>query len=80
MFGAEGVLFRRCADETVQRELPALAADFKDYFVRHGQVVYENPSPGNNAAASPRWMKSLWAASRGAAVPPSAGCCPTVSG
>ena len=49
MFGAEGVLFRRCADETVQRELPALVADFKDYFVRHGQVVYENPSPGNKA-------------------------------
>ena len=49
MFGAEGVLFRRCADETVQRELPALVADFKDYFIRHGQVVYENPSPGNKA-------------------------------
>ena len=49
MFGAEGVLFRRCADETVQKELPALVADFKDYFVRHGQVVYENPSPGNKA-------------------------------
>ncbi len=45
MFGAEGVLFRRCADETGQRELSALAADFKGYFVRHGQVVYENPSP-----------------------------------
>lgn len=49
MFGAEGVLFRRCADETVQRELPALVADFKEYFVRHGQVVHENPSPGNKA-------------------------------
>lgn len=49
MFGAEGVLFRRCADETVQKELPALVADFKDYFIRHGQVVYENPSPGNKA-------------------------------
>lgn len=36
MFGAEGVLFRRCADETVQKELPALVADFKDYFIRHG--------------------------------------------
>ena len=49
MFGAEGVLFRRCADETVQKELPELVADFKDYFIRHGQVVYENPSPGNKA-------------------------------
>lgn len=80
MFGAEGVLFRRCADETVQRELPALVADFKEYFVRHGQVVHENPSPATRPAASPRWRKSLWAASRGAAVPPSTGCCPTVSG
>ena len=23
--------------------------DFKEYFVRHGQPVYENPSPGNKA-------------------------------
>ena len=23
--------------------------EFKDYFTRHGQVVYENPSPGNKA-------------------------------
>ena len=23
--------------------------DFKDYFTSHGQVVYENPSPGNKA-------------------------------
>ncbi|MCR5127605.1 MAG: UxaA family hydrolase, partial [Lachnospiraceae bacterium] len=23
--------------------------DFKEYFVSHGQVVYENPSPGNKA-------------------------------
>lgn len=49
MFGAEGVLFRRCADEGVTRALPALVEEFKDYFTRHGQVVYENPSPGNKA-------------------------------
>lgn len=24
-----------------------LINNFKDYFIRHGQVVYENPSPGN---------------------------------
>ena len=24
-----------------------LINDFKDYFTRHGQVIYENPSPGN---------------------------------
>ena len=49
MFGAEGVLFRRCVDEGVTRALPALVEEFKDYFTRHGQVVYENPSPGNKA-------------------------------
>lgn len=49
LFGAEDVLFRRCADGNVVRRLPALVAEFKDYFTRHGQVVYENPSPGNKA-------------------------------
>lgn len=69
MFGAEGVLFRRCADETVQRELPALVADFKDYFVRHGQVVYENPSPGNKAAASPHWREVAGLRQKGGSSP-----------
>lgn len=49
MFGAEEVMFRRCGSEDVRRELPALVADFKEYFVRHGEKVYENPSPGNKA-------------------------------
>lgn len=47
MFGAEGLLFDRCADEVVFHKAVAMVEDFKDYFVRHGQVVYENPSPGN---------------------------------
>ena len=81
MFGAEGVLFRRCADETAQRELSALAADFKGYFVRHGQVVYENPSPGNKAGGiTTLEEKSLGCVQRGGSPSPSAGCCPTVSG
>ena len=49
MFGAEAVLFRRCADGDTARSLPALVEECKDYFVRHGQVIYENPSPGNKA-------------------------------
>ena len=24
-----------------------LINDFKDYYLSHGQVIYENPSPGN---------------------------------
>jgi len=27
----------------------AMINDFKEYFLRHGQTVYENPSPGNKA-------------------------------
>ena len=70
MFGAEGVLFRRCADETVQKELPALVADFKDYFVRHGQVVYENPSPGNKAGGiTTLEEKSLGCVQKGGTAP-----------
>lgn len=65
MFGAEGVLFRRCADEGVTRALPALVEEFKDYFTRHGQVVYENPSPGQQGGVgSPPWRRSPWAVSR----------------
>ncbi|SEG22836.1 altronate hydrolase [Eubacterium ruminantium] len=49
MFGAESILFDRCKDEEVFNKAVAMVNDFKDYFVSHGQVVYENPSPGNKA-------------------------------
>ncbi len=47
MFGAETILMERCRDRAVFDKTVALINDFKDYFTRHGQVVYENPSPGN---------------------------------
>jgi len=47
MFGAENILFSRCKDEEVFAKAVKMVNDFKDYFVSHGQVVYENPSPGN---------------------------------
>ena len=47
MFGAENILFSRCESEEVFREAVRMVNDFKTYFVAHGQVVYENPSPGN---------------------------------
>jgi len=47
MFGAENILFSRCENEAVFDKAVAMVNDFKDYFVSHGQVVYENPSPGN---------------------------------
>ncbi|MGI6438370.1 MAG: hypothetical protein ACOX0D_10135 [Sphaerochaeta sp.] len=37
----------RAKDEAVYEKTVELINDFKRYFVKHGQVVYENPSPGN---------------------------------
>ena len=49
MFGAESILFDRCKDEAVFDKAVQMVEAFKRYFIRHGQVVYENPSPGNKA-------------------------------
>jgi altronate hydrolase len=49
MFGAEQVLMNRAASEEVFGGVVAMVNDFKEYFLRHGQPVYENPSPGNKA-------------------------------
>ena len=49
MFGAENILFSRCMDEEIFQKAVKMVNGFKDYFVSHGQVVYENPSPGNKA-------------------------------
>lgn len=49
MFGAEPILLDRCADRSVFDKAVKMIGGFKDYFIRHGQAVYENPSPGNKA-------------------------------
>lgn len=49
MFGAEELLLGRCADEEVFRQAAEMLQGFRDYFVSHGENVYENPSPGNKA-------------------------------
>ncbi len=49
MFGAEQLLMNRARDEEVFEKTVKLINDFKDYFRRNGQTVYENPSPGNKA-------------------------------
>ncbi len=49
MFGAETLLMERAENEAVFDKTVALINDFKDYFTRHNQVIYENPSPGNKA-------------------------------
>ncbi|MBE5844979.1 MAG: altronate dehydratase [Butyrivibrio sp.] len=47
MFGAESILFNRCKDSATFYKAVDMVNKFKKYFVEHGQVVYENPSPGN---------------------------------
>ena len=49
MFGAETILMNRCQDEATFEKTVALINDFKDYFIKQGMPVYENPSPGNKA-------------------------------
>lgn len=47
MFGAETLLMKRAKDETVFNNIVSLINDFKEYFIKYDQPVYENPSPGN---------------------------------
>ena len=49
MFGAETILMSRCQDEATFDKTVRLINDFKEYFMKNGQPVYENPSPGNKA-------------------------------
>ncbi len=49
MFGAEHLLMKRAVSREVFDKTVKLINDFKNYFTAHGQVIYENPSPGNKA-------------------------------
>ncbi len=49
MFGAEHLLMQRCKDEETFEKTVNLINNFKAYFTKHDQVIYENPSPGNKA-------------------------------
>ena len=49
MFGAESFLMNRCVTEEVFRKAVSMINGFKQYFLRHNEVVYENPSPGNKS-------------------------------
>ena len=49
MFGAETILMNRCQDRETFDQTVSLINDFKEYFMRQGMPVYENPSPGNKA-------------------------------
>lgn len=47
MFGAETLLMERCKDKETFEKCVSLINDFKEYFIKHDQEIYENPSPGN---------------------------------
>ena len=49
MFGAEQLLMDRAKDEQTFGKIVKLVNGFKEYYQRHDQPVYENPSPGNKA-------------------------------
>lgn len=49
MFGAETLLMNRCINRDVFDKCVKMINGFKEYYERHGQVIYENPSPGNKA-------------------------------
>lgn len=49
MFGAETILMNRAQDGQVFGQVVSLINNFKAYYKRYGQTIYENPSPGNKA-------------------------------
>ncbi len=49
MFGAETLLMERAENEEVFNKTVDLINDFKAYFTKYDQPIYENPSPGNKA-------------------------------
>lgn len=49
MFGAETILMNRAKDVDVFNQTVSLINNFKNYFRKYDQEIYENPSPGNKA-------------------------------
>lgn len=47
MFGAETILMNRCISKEIFDKCVGMINGFKEYYIRHNQVIYENPSPGN---------------------------------
>jgi len=70
VFGAEQLLMRRAVDAQVFEGVVSLVNSFKQYFLDHGQPVYENPSPGNIAGGiTTLEEKSLGAVQKGGRAP-----------
>jgi altronate hydrolase len=70
MFGAETILMDRCIDKKVFNDTVELVNGFKNYYQKHDQVIYENPSPGNKKGGiSTLEDKSLGCTQKGGTAP-----------
>ena len=70
MFGAETILMNRCVDEGTYEKTVSLINDFKSYFMRYGEKINENPSPGNKKGGiTTLEEKSLGCIQKGGQVP-----------
>lgn len=70
MFGAEAFLMERCETRELFDKTVTMVNGFKEYFTRHGQTIYENPSPGNKAGGiSTLEDKSLGCTQKSGAAP-----------
>ena len=49
MFGAETLLMNRCRNRELFEKTVKMINDFKSYYMRYGEKIDENPSPGNKA-------------------------------
>lgn len=47
MFGAESILMNRAKNQQVFDKIVDMINSFKKYYKDNGQVIYDNPSPGN---------------------------------
>lgn len=70
MFGAETIFMNRCINRHVFDKTVLLINRFKEYFISHGQEIYENPSPGNKEGGiSTLEDKSLGCTQKGGTAP-----------
>ncbi len=70
MFGAETILMDRCTDRETFDKTVRMINGFKQYFMRYGEKINENPSPGNKRGGiTTLEEKSLGCVQKGGRVP-----------
>ena len=70
MFGAETILMDRCRTKDEFDKTVSLINDFKSYFMKYGERIDENPSPGNKAGGITTLAdKSLGCTQKGGTAP-----------